>query len=177
VAYDHTDKDCLTVFELTAVLQAFKERINNGRPIDVMAFDACLPGSIEALYQLRGVCDILIGSADTLPLQGFPYGSILAEMRGVAPVDASSMAAAFRRAGMRDMGYWQTKPVDQAMFALEQLWLQVLAAEKEGLAVPLAKIQEYGGKKRYWSLPLMIDRLARAPGGKRELADHQVPGS
>ncbi|HNW35440.1 MAG TPA: clostripain-related cysteine peptidase, partial [Candidatus Ozemobacteraceae bacterium] len=88
VAYDHADNDCLTVFEIVEVLKSFKEKLNGNRPMSVMAFDACLPGSIEAVYQFRDSCEVMVGSADTTGINGYPYGKILTALQAKLPADA-----------------------------------------------------------------------------------------
>jgi len=47
---------------------------------DLVAFDACLMGMHEVALALRGVADVLVGSEEIEPGNGYPYDSILAKL-------------------------------------------------------------------------------------------------
>ena len=46
---------------------------------DFILFDACLMGSVEALYELRGKTDYVIASSSETMADGFPYAHIMPE--------------------------------------------------------------------------------------------------
>src|SRR5579863_1094350 len=51
-----------------------------GRHYDVLAFDACYMGNIEAVAHFAGEADLLVVSEDAMPGEGFAYQSIMAEL-------------------------------------------------------------------------------------------------
>jgi hypothetical protein len=77
VVYD--GGDALTVPELGGALRRFT-RVN-GRPLDLLGFDACYMSATEVSYEYRGLVDFMIASQMTIPFQGWPYGKILAFLR------------------------------------------------------------------------------------------------
>jgi hypothetical protein len=69
-------------------LQRVQERLNREleKPAatrlryDVLGFDACYMGNIEAIAPLAGEADFLVVSEDMMPGEGLAYGSILTEL-------------------------------------------------------------------------------------------------
>lgn len=45
--------------------------------LDILLFDACSMQSIEIAYELRHFADYIIGSADLVPVKGFPYQTMI----------------------------------------------------------------------------------------------------
>jgi len=85
-------------------LRSFGE--DNGRQMDITAlaaalpvkfdfilFDACLMGSVEALYELRDKADFIIASPTEVISMGFPYEPIIQELIKDQP-DLTKVAAA-----------------------------------------------------------------------------------
>ena len=60
--------------------------------IDIIGFDACLMGMVEVAYQLEGNADIILGSEELEPGDGWPYDTILTELV-VTPTMSSSLFA------------------------------------------------------------------------------------
>lgn len=50
------------------------------KPYDILAFDACYMGNIEAVATLADQADFLVASEDQMPGQGFPYERVLAAL-------------------------------------------------------------------------------------------------
>jgi hypothetical protein len=48
--------------------------------IQVLGFDACLMNMIEVVHHLRGLVDVVVGSEQTEPGDGWPYDRVLAAM-------------------------------------------------------------------------------------------------
>jgi len=70
VCWDETNgDDYLTMTEVYNVLAT--------RHVDLLAFDACLMGSMEIFYQLKDTANVIIGSEKTEPGDGYPYDDIL----------------------------------------------------------------------------------------------------
>ncbi|MHA1870416.1 MAG: clostripain-related cysteine peptidase, partial [Promethearchaeota archaeon] len=72
---DSSDDDHLTMAELRTALQD-----SSVSKFDIISADACLMGSIEVAYQLRGLTDYYIASPETIPAYGFPYDTIISFM-------------------------------------------------------------------------------------------------
>lgn len=70
---DQTSVDRITMPEMQAAIE------NAGVYIDILAFDCCNMASVEVVYQasLTGLVGILVGSEETIPMNGFPYDLML----------------------------------------------------------------------------------------------------
>ena len=66
-----TDRDCLQAFSWA------KNRLRSGKNFDIIAFDACLLGSIEMAYTLASCADYMVASEETIPGDGYQYAFIL----------------------------------------------------------------------------------------------------
>ncbi|MBF0548354.1 MAG: hypothetical protein HQM08_28220 [Candidatus Riflebacteria bacterium] len=154
VAYDDTDNDCLTVFEIESVLNAFKDRLNSGRKIDLVGVDACLPVGAEALFQFRNVIDVFIGSADTTPLGGFEYPGFLDKLGKQPQLENEKVACmAIDSLGNRSLGAWRLSKAQELTFAINNLAMELIRAvqEKNQKFTP-KDLTSYGGKDYYWDL-------------------------
>ena len=72
---DSNGNDYLTVPELSSVLS------NPLYSVDLIGFDACLMGGVEIHYQLKDNVDVIVGSEEITPLEGYPYDFILNFLR------------------------------------------------------------------------------------------------
>jgi hypothetical protein len=70
---DQTSGDRITMPEMQSAIQ------NAGVYIDILAFDCCNMASIEVIYQasLTNLVGLLVGSEETIPMNGFPYDLML----------------------------------------------------------------------------------------------------
>jgi hypothetical protein len=84
--------DGLEVRELAAVLRRFKRR--QGRPLDVLGFDACYMSGIEVGYELRGLAECLVGAQTSTSFNGWPYTPILRTLKANPRQSASALAKA-----------------------------------------------------------------------------------
>jgi hypothetical protein len=75
IAFDDTSRDFLDNVELKKVLAEVKRQ--TGRTLDVLGFDACLMNMIEVAYQMRGTAQVVVGSEELEPGEGWPYDRIL----------------------------------------------------------------------------------------------------
>jgi hypothetical protein len=78
IAYDDTSRDFLDNIELKRVLTQVKRR--TGRKVDIVGFDACLMNMVEIAYQLKDTAEVMVGSEETEPGDGWPYDRVLAEL-------------------------------------------------------------------------------------------------
>ncbi len=76
IAYDDSARDFPDNAELKKCLQAAYAQ-TGGRKVDVLGFDACLMNMVEVGYQLKDSVAITVGSEETEPGAGWPYGLIL----------------------------------------------------------------------------------------------------
>ncbi|MEM2972033.1 MAG: clostripain-related cysteine peptidase [Candidatus Bathyarchaeia archaeon] len=89
--WDYTNnKDCLTMKEIKEALTDIHNTL--GSKIDILAFDACLMGTIEVAYQIRDYADYMVASEETEPGDGYPYDRILAELAASPSMSASQLA-------------------------------------------------------------------------------------
>lgn len=54
--------------------------LNEAGKVDVLAFDACLMQMGEVAAEVKDKTDVIIGSEETVPGQGYPYASFLASL-------------------------------------------------------------------------------------------------
>ena len=78
IAFDDQAEDFLDNIELKRVLTAAKKGF--GGKIDVLGMDACLMNMAEVAYQVRNTADVLVGSQEVEPAEGWPYTTILREL-------------------------------------------------------------------------------------------------
>lgn len=163
VAYDHTDRDALTIFEVAEVLKVFNTRYKNGGKFDVVAFDACMPAGIEVLYQLRDACDFMVGSPETTPINGFNYDAmarLMARNSSITP-EAFSVDMA-EKLNSNLIGAWKTSQAQQIIFAADQLAMQLLNAMNEtGKSFGLRGQAAFGKGTNYWDLLKVGDAFYR----------------
>jgi PKD repeat protein len=90
VCWDDTNNgDALTLSELDDALNI--SSMATGDRLDVVGFDACLMGMAEVAYEIRNREDVLVFSEETVPWDGWPYNTVLADLAA----DPNMGAAAF----------------------------------------------------------------------------------
>jgi hypothetical protein len=75
VCIDDTSEDYLSMREIHNALSDPQVQY-----LDIVAFDACMMGQLEVAYELRDVTDYLVFSEEGVPVNGFPYEDILANI-------------------------------------------------------------------------------------------------
>jgi hypothetical protein len=83
VAWDEKPfaQDYLTTAELAQAVDVLRW---TGRKLDIIGMDACLMGSAEVAYQIRGSCQYFIGSEEVEPGDGWAYDGWLANVNSNA---------------------------------------------------------------------------------------------
>ncbi len=76
ICVDQTSGDRLNLKEIRDALAS------TGVKLDILAYDACLMGMMEVAYEQKDNALIHIGSENTIPLNGFPYDTILGDLSG-----------------------------------------------------------------------------------------------
>ncbi|MFH0775451.1 MAG: S8 family serine peptidase [bacterium] len=84
VCEDDTDDDCLYMKEVSSALAQVA-------PIDLIGFDACLMAMVEVAYQIQDFGDVMVGSEEVEPNDGWPYDTILTELVGSPTMTAKSL--------------------------------------------------------------------------------------
>lgn len=95
IAFDDTSGDFLDNAELARVLAEVTRRA--GRPLDVLALDACLMNMIEVGYELRRHARCMVASEETEPVRGWPWSAVL----GALAARPTMTAADFARESVR----------------------------------------------------------------------------
>ena len=82
IGYDDSSKgDALTMAELRWALErAGFGKGANGR-LAILGFDACLMNMVEVAYEFTGLADLVVGSQQTEPGDGWPYADVLAGLQ------------------------------------------------------------------------------------------------
>lgn len=70
--------DVLTLPELKDGLVSATQNI--GRPLDMIAVDACVEATMETLYQVRGLAEYFVAAQTNVPYQGLPYNQFLTDL-------------------------------------------------------------------------------------------------
>jgi hypothetical protein len=96
IAYDDQARDFLDSAELKRVLANAKRA--SGRSIDVLGFDACLMSMAEVAYQLRGSAELVVGSEESEPNDGWPYDRILAALAAKPSMNPKELSQVVVRA-------------------------------------------------------------------------------
>ncbi len=71
IAIDDTSNHAISTRDLRKALEDFSTQ--TGKKIKLLGMDACLMGSIEVLYELRGVVDYVVASSSIVPGNGCNY--------------------------------------------------------------------------------------------------------
>lgn len=75
ILYDDSQKTCLTDTGLKNALTNINQML--GRPLDLIAMDACLMAMVEVAYQMNGLVNLCVCSQQTIPGSGYPYSKFL----------------------------------------------------------------------------------------------------
>ena len=78
ILFDDTSADFLDNIELKQVLQKAVSILR--RPLDLLGFDACLMSMLEVQYQVRTCSQVMVGSQEIEPGDGWPYEGILRKL-------------------------------------------------------------------------------------------------
>jgi Clostripain family len=76
ILFDDGARDMLDNIEMKRVLKEIKTKVLR-RKLDVLAMDACLMNMVEVGIQVEDTADVLIGSEESEPGEGWPYDDVL----------------------------------------------------------------------------------------------------
>ena len=105
--------DLLTLPELRSALASAATTM--GRPLDIIAVDACAGATLEMLCELFGYSDYLVASENNVPSQGLPYTQVL----GALASDTEQSAEQFSSKIVQDYfeSAWTSSPYSTTMAA------------------------------------------------------------
>ena len=89
IAFDDGSGHSLDAIELGQVAAQAAGLL--GRPIDLVGMNACQMCNAEVAYQLRGSADVFVASQEDMPVHGWPYDEILAQMAAQPGMDAAAL--------------------------------------------------------------------------------------
>jgi len=91
IAWDDTSGgDKITMLELEYAFSAISAQI--GGNIDIVGMDACFMAMTEVAYQIKDYTDILVTSEESVPFNGWPYDTILAQLASNPLVSSEQLA-------------------------------------------------------------------------------------
>lgn len=103
VCNDDTSGSDIDSNELKYAMNTIKD--NLGKNIDILGFDACLMGMIEVDYQLHNTVDIIVGSEEIVPGDGWPYDAVLSYLDTHPASSSSNFAAVIVNDYMSSYGF------------------------------------------------------------------------
>ena len=78
--------DCVELGEVVAKAAALI-----GRPLDLLAMNACQMASVEVIYQCRAGASTYVASQEDMPAQSLPYAEILTELVAQPAMDGAAL--------------------------------------------------------------------------------------
>jgi len=90
ISYDDQSGNHITVRQLAQSLSDMHATL--GRKLDLLAFDACLMQMIEVAWPLRDYAEVMMGSQEVIPYDGFDYEKPIQKLLDNPTVDAQGLA-------------------------------------------------------------------------------------
>lgn len=134
IAYDDGSSDCLDNRELKRVLRTARRLL--GRKVDLLGMDACLMTMLEVAYQIRDHAQVLVGSEELEPGDGWPYDLILQDLTVTPTMTPSELATAIVK---RYIDSYQRTGQDVTQSAIDLTKLDDLVEAVDALAQLLLK--------------------------------------
>jgi len=92
ICWDDTNNgDCLYMLEMQAAVKAALQTVGIAK-LDLIGFDACLMGMIEVASDLKDIANVMTGSEETEPGDGWPYNTILSALAANPTMTAIQLA-------------------------------------------------------------------------------------
>ncbi len=91
--HDYTSGGVLTNYEASRVVDVAMKRAGFGGRFDIIFSDTCLNGMIEVLDQFRPFAEVVVGSEDLEPGDGWDYERFFRLMSDEPPADADAWGA------------------------------------------------------------------------------------
>jgi len=131
IGYDDSSKgDALTMGELRLALErAGFGKAPQGR-LALLGFDACLMNMLEVAYEFTSLAEFVVGSQQTEPGEGWPYGDVLAGLHK----RPDPKAAAKRIVDVYDRSYRKMGQINVTQSAIELARLPAVGRALDRLA-------------------------------------------
>lgn len=91
ISYDDQSGNHISTEELETAVSRIAGLL--GHKIDILAFDACLMNMVEVAYQVRKHVEVMVGSEETEPGDGWPYDKCLAPLTRKPGMSPRALAA------------------------------------------------------------------------------------
>ena len=79
---DENPEVALTLIKLNSILvSALKDKNGKIQKLDLLGFDGCLMGMLEAAYELKDVAKVMVASEGNIPASGWSYETVLAPIK------------------------------------------------------------------------------------------------
>jgi len=127
VCWDDTNAgDCLYMKEVKNALSSIE---SSAAQPDLVGFDACLMGMVEVAYEIREHGLVMVGSEETVPWDGWPYDTLLADLASDPSMTAGDLGTVIVDR------YYQCYPFDHfTNAAIDLTLMDSLAAEISSFA-------------------------------------------
>ncbi|OGR62522.1 MAG: hypothetical protein A2X34_05600 [Elusimicrobia bacterium GWC2_51_8] len=89
IAYDDTTRNFIRNRQIAMALAEIARA--TGKKVDVYASDACLMQMASVVYELKDKTDVVVGSEEIVPGNGFPYDTILQALNSDPGTDAEGL--------------------------------------------------------------------------------------
>ena len=89
IAYDDTTRNFIRNKQIAMALSEITR--STGKKVDLYASDACLMQMASVAYELKDKADVIVGSEEIVPGNGFPYDTILKALNSNPGVDAEGL--------------------------------------------------------------------------------------
>lgn len=136
-------------------------RAATGKKLDVLSFDCCYMGSVEAAYQLRDEARYMVGSQEEVGYTGMPYEQVLPQVPSLSPEELAKKlveAGSALPVEYRTLAAFDLEKVSRVAEAVKGLG-EAVAASQVPLQPARDAAQEMYG---YRDLHDLADKLAQA---------------
>ena len=89
ISFDDVSKNYMEVDRLGAALAQIKGAL--GHKIDVFATDACLMQMASVAYEFSSSAEVIVGSEEEVPGNGYPYAALLGQLSSNTGMDAEAL--------------------------------------------------------------------------------------
>lgn len=89
IAYDDTTRNFIRNKQIAMALAEIAR--STGRKVDLYASDACFMQMASVVYELKDKTDVVVGSEEIIPYQGFPYDTVLEKLNSNPGTNAEGL--------------------------------------------------------------------------------------
>lgn len=171
IGYDDSSRgDALTMGELRWALEKAGFGAGDAGKLAILGFDACLMNMLEVAYEFVGLTDLIVGSQQTEPGDGWPYDKVIEGMKGapkradVAAHIVKTYIADYKESGTSGvtqsaLDLAKLDPVGKAVDELGLHLLRTIADNKGAILEARVKTQGYA-EPTYVDMLDMVNHLA-----------------